>query len=49
MIPKAFTYLIRPELIIPLKPQKHISYKKNNRQVSFDISNNKIYIYEKGK
>jgi len=48
---KTFTYIIRPELIIPSKPHKHIiykkEYKKDDRQVSFDISNNKIYVYDK--
>jgi len=48
---KTFTYIIRPELIIPSKPHKHITYKKYykkpDRQVSFDISNNKVYVYDK--
>jgi hypothetical protein len=46
---KTFAYIIRPELIIPSKRHRHITYKKDNRQVSFDISNNKIYIYNKDK
>jgi hypothetical protein len=46
---KTFTYIIRPELIIPSKRHTHITYKKDYRQVSFDISNNKIYIYDKDK
>lgn len=48
---KSFNNIIRPELIIPSKPHKHIIYKKDDKkddkQVSFDISNNKIYIYDK--
>lgn len=46
---KSFTHIFRPELIIPSKPHKRIIYKKNNRQVSFDISNNKVYLYDTHK
>lgn len=50
---QSFNYMIRPELVIPSKPHKHITYKKihkkDYRQVSFDISNNKIYLYDTHK
>ena len=42
---KSFNHIIRPEIVIPSKPHKHITYKKDYRQVSFDMSNNKIYFY----
>ena len=41
----AFHHIIRPQIVIPSKPQKHITYKKDDRQVSFDMSNNKVYVY----
>ena len=46
---KTFTYIIRPEVIIPSKRHTHITYKKDDRQVSFDISNNKVYLYDTHK
>lgn len=44
---KAFNHIIHPELIIPSRRHKHITYKKNDRQVSIDTTKNQVHVYEK--